>query len=401
MSDLLRRQLAILGGQPLFPYVLNIVRPQFPRVESFLSRFAQGLDRGQVTNHGPAVAEFEEKVSDYCGARAVVCNNGQSALMIMLRAAGIEEGEVIVPSYTFSATPHAVRWCGASPVFADMRNMVIDPADAERRVTARTVAVLGVDVYGLACDYDAFESLGRKHGIKILFDSAPAFGTRFGGRPVGARGDAQMFSFHATKAFTTMEGGAVVSRDPELIRRAKALRNFGQVGGADCDEAGVNGKMMEISGLIGIEQLKGFDNVVQHRFEITEIMRLGLRNVPGVSLTNVPAGQLPVWLYFPIVIDAQRFGMNRDQLAAALERENVHVRKYFEMPCHHMKAYREQRGVSLPESERAAYNVLALPVYNDMTETEARGIAQAVRDIHEQAEEVVAATSGSPTPAAD
>jgi dTDP-4-amino-4,6-dideoxygalactose transaminase len=160
--------------------------------------------------------------------------------------------------------------------------------------------------------------------------------------------------------------------------------------------------MMEISGLIGIEQLKGFDNVVQHRFEITEIMRFGLRNVPGVSLTNVPAGQLPVWLYFPIVIDAQRFGMNRDQLAAALERENVHVRKYFEMPCHHMKAYREQRGVSLPESERAAYNVLALPVYNDMTEAEARGIAQAVREIHQQAEEVVAATSGPRlSPAAD
>jgi dTDP-4-amino-4,6-dideoxygalactose transaminase len=401
MNEKRKRQLAILGGEPLFPYLLNIVRPRFPALSSFLDRFAQGLERGQVTNHGPAVAEFEEKVADYCGAPAVVCNNGQTALMIMLRAADIEAGEVIVPSYTFSATPHAVRWCGATPVFADMRGMVLDPTDAERRITSRTVAMLGVDVYGLACDYDAFESIGRKHGIRVLFDSAPSFGTRFGGKPVGARGDAQMFSFHATKAFTTMEGGAVVSRDPELVRRARALRNFGQLGGADCDEPGVNGKMMEISALIGIEQLKGFDDVVQHRFEITEIMRAELIGIPGVSLTDVPAAQLPVWLYFPIVIDAQRFGMNRDQLAAALERENIQLRKYFEMPCHHMKAYRNQRSVSLPESERAAYNVLALPVYNDMTEGEARGIARAIREIHEQAGEVAASLAPRLYPAAD
>ena len=401
MNDKRKRQLAILGGEPLFPYLLNIVRPRFPPLPSFLDRFAQSLERGQVTNHGPAVAEFEEKVADYCGAPAVVCNNGQTALMIMLRAADIEAGEVIVPSYTFSATPHAVRWGGGTPVFADMRSMVLDPTDAERRITSRTVAILGVDVYGLACDYDAFESIGRKHGIRVLFDSAPSFGTRLGGKPVGARGDAQMFSFHASKAFTTMEGGAVISRDPELIRRARALRNFGQLGGADCDEPGVNGKMMEISALIGIEQLKGFDAVVQHRFEITEIMRAELIDIPGVSLTDVPAGQLPVWLYFPIVIDSQRFGMNRDQLAAALERENIHVRKYFELPCHHMRAYRNQRSVSLPESERAAYNVLALPVYNDMTEGEACGIARAIREIHEQAGEVAASLAPRLSPAAD
>jgi len=389
MNEILpMRKPAILGGEPIVPYVLGIVRPRFPRPETFLDSFVAGLARGQVTNNGPAVLEFERMVSDYCGAPAVICSSGQAALMMMLRAAGVTGGEVLVPSYTFSATPHAVSWCGASAVFADMKNMVIDPADAERRITPNTVAILGVDVYGLACDYDALEALGRRHGIKVLFDSAPSFGTRVDGVCVGARGDAQIFSFHATKAFNTMEGGALVSRDPEIIRRARALRNFGQVRGADCDEPGINGKMMEISALIGIQQLKGFDTVVRHRFDCTEIMRSELEGIPGLSLTPVPPRQLPVWLYFPIVIDAVRFGLDRDQLASALERENIQVRKYFEMPCHHMAAYKEQRQVVLPETERAAYNVWARPVYNDMTEAEARAIGRAIRTIHQHADPI-------------
>jgi dTDP-4-amino-4,6-dideoxy-D-glucose transaminase len=386
-----QRQLAVLGGRPLFTCPLGIVRPRFPPLENFVDRFAHGMARGQVTNNGPAVVEFESKISEFCDAQAVVCNNGQTALMIMLRSAGIESGEVIVPSYTFSATPHAVRWCGATPVFADMKDMVIDPSDVERRITANTVAVLGVDVYGLACNYDALESVGRRRGIKVLFDSAPSFGTRVDGKRVGARGDAQIFSFHATKAFNTMEGGAIVSRDPKIISRAQALRNFGQMRGADCDEPGMNAKMMEICALIGIEQLKDFDAVVQHRFDSTEIMRSDLQGIAGLRLTEVPSGQLPVWLYFPIVIEPERYGMDRDHLALALDRENIQVRKYFEMPCHHMAAYKPQCHVVLPETERTAYNVLALPVFNDMTETEARGIAQAIREIHEQADLVVEA----------
>jgi len=387
-KTLIERRLAVHGGAPLSTEVMGIVRPKLPDLDSFIDRFRVGMERGQVTNNGPALVEFEQKLSAYCGAPAAVTNNGQSALMIMLRAAGIESGEVIVPSYTFSATPHAVRWVGAHPVFADMKNMVIDPADVERRITSRTVAILGVDVYGLACDYDALEGLGRKHGIKVLFDSAPSFGTRVGGQVVGARGDAQIFSFHATKAFNTMEGGAVVSRDPDLIARAKALRNFGQVRGADCDEPGINAKMMEISALIGIEQLKNFDEVVAHRFASTEIMRRELEPIPGLSLTPVPTGQLPVWLYFPVVVDPRAFGMNRDLLARALERENIHVRRYFELPCHHLSCYADQRHVSLPETERVAYNVVALPVYNDMKSDECKLIAQAIREIHEQAESV-------------
>src|SRR5262249_13798784 len=149
--------------------------------------------------------------------------SGQAALLLMLRAAGIDGGEVVCPAFTFSATAHAVRWCGAEPVFADIAadgSLVLCPEDAERRITPRTRAILAVEVYGIAPDYDALESLGRKYDLKVLFDSAPAFGTLWHGRPVGWRGDAQAFSFHATKAFTTMEGGALASSDAALLERA-------------------------------------------------------------------------------------------------------------------------------------------------------------------------------------
>jgi len=149
----------------------------------------------------------------------------------MLRAAGIDNGEVIVPSFTFCATPHAVKWCGAEPVFAEIAldgSMCLDPNDVERKISSRTVAILGVDAYGIACDYTRLTELGRRHGLKVLFDSAPSFGTRLDGCLVGGFGDAQIFSFHATKPLTTMEGGGLCTRDGELFARALAIRNFGQ-----------------------------------------------------------------------------------------------------------------------------------------------------------------------------
>jgi dTDP-4-amino-4,6-dideoxygalactose transaminase len=385
---------AILGGRPFSNEPLRIVRPSLPPLAAFGDAFDRALRTGAVTNNGPAVVEFERRLSDYLGAEVVACSSGQAALMIMLRAAGVASGEVIVPSYTFGATPHAVRWCGAVPVFADIgseTSLCLDPSRVEPLINARTVAILGVDVYGIACDYEAFEELGRKHGLRVLYDSAPSFGTRVGGRVVGAFGDAQIFSFHATKAFSTMEGGCLASKDPELVRRARELRNFGQSRGADCDEPGMNAKMLEVCALIGIEQLKDFDGVVEHRARMARRMREGLAHLPGISLARVPDRQLPVWLYFPIVVERERFGLDRDQLALALEKENIFVRKYFELPCHHMRAYADQPRGPLPHTERIAYRVLSLPIYNDMSESECDCIVEAISALQSHAEAVRAA----------
>lgn len=369
---------------PRFKKPLQIVRPRFPNVSNFLPAFREALSSGQVTNNGRWVIEFERRLEQYLGVPTIAFCNGQTALMVMLRAAGIDSGEVIVPSFTFAATPHAVSWCGATPVFAeiDRESLCIDPDDVARKITSRTVAVLGVDAYGICCDYAALEALGRKYSLKVLYDSAPSFGSRVDGVLTGRFGDAQIFSFHATKAFTVMEGGCLCSFDSDLIDRAKAIRNFGQTIDGDCTDPGVNGKLMEICALIGIEQLKTFEAQAQQRRTAVALMRQGLAKIPGLEVATAASNQQPIWLYLPVIIDAEMFGADRNKLAALLEREGLNVRKYYSPPCHKMAAYSHLSTQALQVTEAVSSNVLALPVYNDMSIEECEGIVAAFSDIH-------------------
>ena len=368
---------------PILRKPLQIVRPTFPPIDGILPDFARSLAAGQVTNNGPWVVKFERLLEEYLGAPTLVFSSGQVALMTMLRAAGISDGEVIVPSLTFAATPHAVVWNGAEPVFADVKDdmsFTIDPADVETRITDKTVAILSVDPYGIACDYEALAAIGRRRGLRVLVDSAPSFGTTVAGRRVGGFGDAQIFSFHATKAFNTMEGGCLCSNDKALIERARAIRNFGQGAEGDCAIAGLNGKMLEICAIIGIEQLKSFDTAAKTRRLCAKRVGDGLAGIEGVNVARPPAGQEPIWLYLPVLIDQTRFGCNRDEAADLLASRNIHVRKYYGPPCHRMSVYAKMcRQPSLPVSERLASSVLALPIYNDMTAEECDRIVKAFR----------------------
>lgn len=376
----MRDEIAFFGAEPICARPLFIVRPRLPEPDLFLAPFRAALASGQVTNNGPWLQEFERQITAYLDTPTAVFCNGQIALMAMLRAADVAGGEVIVPSFTFSATPHAVVWAGADPIFADIKDdgsFCIDPLDVERRVTRRTRAILGVDAYGICCDYVALADIARRHGIKVLYDSAPSFGSRVDGRLVGGHGHGQMFSFHATKAFATMEGGCICSNDPELLRRVKAMRNFGQDAGADCAEAGLNGKMTEICALIGLEQLKGFEHAASVRRNAFARMTRGLSLIPGLRVGRAPANQNPIWLYLPVLVNQDEFGIDRNLLAAVLEKERLFVRKYYSPACHHLGAYDRVGHQSLPVTEHAADNVIALPVYNDMTDQECDDIVTA------------------------
>lgn len=382
--------MAILGGKKLSPVPMNMVRPRFPHLKAFGGEFDTSLQKGMVTNHGPHVQAFEESLSRYTGVPTITAVNGQTAIMLMLRAAGVREGEVIVPAFTFGATAHAVKWVGAEPVFADSHSetLTLDPAEVERHITGRTVAVLAVDVYGIPCDYPAFERLKDRHGLRILYDSAPSFGAKFGRNNLGRFGSAQAFSFHATKSFSTMEGGALASDDTDLIETARALRNFGQIAGADCDEAGVNGKMMEVCGLIGMQSLPALDAVMSHRSEIAARYTAQLAAIPGLKVARAPVEAEPAWLYFPVCVDEAQFGLGRDAVADVLAHENLHVRKYYELPCHHMAAYREQRDLRLPVAELWGYNTISLPIYNDMTFEECDLFVEGLRRAHAYSGEI-------------
>lgn len=375
---------------------LPIVRPRFPKLAEFAEEFDQALATGAITNQGPQAVALEAELTAYLGVPTLVFSSGQAALMAMLAASGVAGREVIVPSFTFCASPHAVVWAGATPVFADIdpKTLTLDPDDVERRITPRTAAILGVCVYGIACDYAALADVANRHGLKLLYDSAPAFGTYVDGRPIGGFGDAQIFSFHATKAFCTMEGGALSTADPVLLTKAEALRNFGQRNGRAWGAAGFNGKMPEVAAMIGRRQLRTFETARQRRLYVARRYREGLADVPGLEMPTAPANQEPIWLYFPIRLDAEGFGLSRDEAADALAADNILCRKYFDQPCHEMPAYEGSTDYRLPVTERWASATLALPVYNDQTDEEIDYIVERIRAIHAQARDVREALVG-------
>lgn len=375
---------------------LPIVRPRFPKLAEFADEFDQALATGAVTNQGPQAVALEAELTEYLGVPTLVFSSGQAALMAMLAASDVAGKEVIVPSFTFCATPHAVVWAGGRPVFADIdpKTLTLDPDEVQRRITPSTVAILGVCVYGIACDYAALADVAGRHGLRLFYDSAPAFGTRVEGRPIGGFGDAQIFSFHATKAFCTMEGGALSTNDTELLTKAEALRNFGQRNGRAWGAAGFNGKMPEVAAMIGRRQLRTFETARQRRLYVAGRYREGLEDLPGLTMARVPANQEPIWLYFPIRLDAKAFGLSRDEAAAALAADNILCRKYFDQPCHEMPAYEGCTKDPLLVTELWTSATLALPVYNDQTEEEIDYIIGRIRAIHFQAREVREALLG-------
>jgi dTDP-4-amino-4,6-dideoxygalactose transaminase len=358
--------------------ILPIVRPTFPPLESIADRFSAALKSGHVTNGGQYVEQFEAALTEYLGVPTICFSSGMAALVAMLMVDGVEGKEVICPSFTFCATPHAVKLAGGNVVFADVdpNTLTLDPADVSRKITKHTNAILGVDAYGICCDYAGLSKVAVDNYFVMLLDSAPAFGSMWQVRPTACPMDApQIFSFHATKPFAVGEGGALCSTDTSFIDAAKKIRNFGIPG-----RVGFNGKMQEINALIGLEQLKTWRDIPLVRsssaLDIAEI----IQDVPGVKCIFGPDDQIPVWTYLPILID-EEFGMSRDDVMAALAKRWIMTRKYYEA-CHLNPVYAAERTI-LPVTERVASQVIALPVYNDMTAAECERIAGAIREIQE------------------
>jgi dTDP-4-amino-4,6-dideoxygalactose transaminase len=355
---------------------LPIVRPRLPRLSQIARDFDRCLEQGQVTNNGPWVQEFEARLTEYLGVPTLAFSSGQAALMTMLATVVETGGEVICPSFTFCATPAAVVWAGLGPVFVevDPSTLTMDVNAVRNALTPHTAAILAVDPYGICSDYTGLEEISSANDIPLFIDSAPAFGSLCDGRPTGARGSAQIFSFHATKPFSTMEGGCLCSRNEIVLHIARTIRNFGQdMGEAWCP--GINGKMMEVCALLGIEALRDWDATVLKRKVQAPKLYAGLAGIPGVGLPQVPPGQSPIWTYMPIFVDANR----RDDIAVALAVNGIETRRYYDA-CHSMPAFKKYAPEPLPITETLAAGVLALPVYNDMEDAEVDRIVKSVRE---------------------
>src|SRR4051794_35641070 len=258
-------QLAALGGTPLFESPVYVGRPNIGNRERLLDRINDMLDRRWLSNNGPFVQEFERKVEKYLGVRhCIAMCNGTVALEIVIRALGLK-GEVILPSFTFVATAHALQWQEITPVFCDLdpRTHNIDPTQVQRLITPRTSGIIGVHVWGRACDIEALAEIARRRNLTLLFDASHAFGCSYGGKMIGSFGAAEVFSFHATKFFNTFEGGAVVTDDDELAARIRLMKNFGFRGYDNVEYIGTNGKMSEICAAMGVTGLESLDDFVQ------------------------------------------------------------------------------------------------------------------------------------------
>ncbi len=357
-------KLAVFGNKPGFAEPLHVGRPNLPDKQAILDRVAGALDRHWLTNGGPLVAEFERRVAEAAGVKhCIAVANGTIGLELAARALGLQ-GEVIVPAFTFIATAHALAWHGVTPVFCDVdpSTHAIDLRHAEELITPQTSGIVGVHLWGRACDVEALAELAGRRNLALFFDAAHAFGCTYGGQPIGQFGACEVLSFHATKFVHCGEGGAITTNDDMLAQRLRLLRNFGFVG-YDCVTAvGTNGKMSELAAAVGLTSLDEMGTIVTANRANYEAYGRALAGIDGLKLISFDPQETSNFQYVVVEVDERAAGLSRDDLVAVLSAENVLARRYFYPGCHRMDAYRTGSPVpSLPVTERLATSVLALP----------------------------------------
>ncbi|BDG07086.1 aminotransferase class I/II-fold pyridoxal phosphate-dependent enzyme [Anaeromyxobacter paludicola] len=388
-------ELAIFGGKPSFERPLHVGQPNIGDRDRLHGLLDEILDRRWLTNHGPLVTELESKLARLMGVRhcIAVCN-GTVALEIAIRALGLK-GEVIVPSFTFAATAHALQWQEITPIFCDVdpRTHTLDPERVERMVSSRTTGILGVHLWGRACDVEGLSEVARRHRLALLFDAAHAFAVSRRGRMIGNFGDCEVFSFHATKVFNTFEGGAIATNDDQLARRLRWMQNFGFSGYDQVDHIGVNGKMSEISAAMGLVGLESLDEFIGcNRRNHARYAEL-LAGIPGLQLHGYDPAERQNHQYVVVEVDQDAAGIGRDALVELLHAENVLVRRYFYPGVHRMEPYRSlypNAGLLLPVTERLVTRTMILPTGTGLSVEDVDGVCDLIRLAVGQGAEILA-----------
>jgi dTDP-4-amino-4,6-dideoxygalactose transaminase len=376
--------LAIFGGTPAFSSELHVGRPNIGERAAFLDRVIDLLDRRWLTNDGPFLQEFEQRICELIDVKqcVAVCN-ATVGLEILTKAIGLS-GEVILPSFTFIATAHALEWQNTTPVFCDIDPAThnLDPLRVEELITDRTTGIIGVHLWGRPCNVEALEEIAHRRRLKLLFDAAHAFGCSNRGQMIGNLGDAELFSFHATKILNTFEGGAVVTNNDELAAKVRLMRNFGFAGYDIVSSLGTNGKMSEVSAAMGLTSLESFEEFVATNYRNYKQYQHELAEAPGISVLPYDEGEKCNYQYIVLELDEKGMGISRDQLDDILWAENILTRRYFYPGCHRMEPYRSryaQASLSLPETERLAAKVLCLPTGTSVGQAEISAICQIVQ----------------------
>lgn len=352
---------------------LTVTSPLLPDLGEFNNLLQKIWDSHWITNNGVFHQQLEEELADYLKVPYVsLFTNGTLPLITALQAMRIT-GEVITTPYSFVATTHALWWNGIKPVFVDVERETgcLDPNKIEAAISPKTTAIMPVHVYGKPCNTRAIQSIANKYGLKVIYDAAHAFGVEVDGESILNAGDISTLSFHATKVYNTIEGGAMVMHDAQTKQRIDYLKNFGFAGETEVVAPGINSKMDEIRSAYGLLNLRQVDKAISARCHVAMMYRQGLRNVDGITFWEDMPGVKHNYSYFPIFVDAKKYGMTRDELYFKMQDQGIYGRRYFYPLITDFSTYRNLPSATrenLPVATRMAQEVICLPMHHALND---------------------------------
>jgi len=366
--------------------MITVTKPFLPPLDEFTPYLEAIWKNKQLTNNGPFHQQLETELAEYLGVKYIsLFANATLGLVTALQALNIG-GEVITTPYSFVATSHALWWNKITPVFVDVEPeyLNLDPVKIESAITPKTSAILPVHVYGNPCAVEEIQQIAERHGLRVIYDAAHAFGVKKEGRSILNFGDLSVVSFHATKVYSTVEGGAVICHTPEMKRHLDNLKNFGFRDEVTVEEPGINAKLNEVQAAYGLLQLKYVDRLVERRKAISELYRILLSDIPGLRMIPLMEQVAHAYSYFPVLIEEEKYGMSRDALYAKLKEKNIYARRYFYPLISAFEPYSKLPSASvenLPVAALAAEQVLCLPIYPDLDDADVHLICSMVKGL--------------------
>jgi len=363
---------------------VSVTSPLLPDLQEFIPYLEEIWRNKWLTNQGPFHEKLEQELKDYLGVKYLsLFSNGTLALIVALEALRIS-GEVITTPYSFVATTHSLWWNNIKPVFVDIdpHTLNINPDRIEAAITPATTAIMPVHVYGNPCKVKEIERIADIYGLRVIYDAAHAFGVRKNGNPILDYGDLSILSFHATKVYSSIEGGAIVCHDEKMKRRIDFLKNFGFANETTVVAPGINAKLNEVQAAFGLLSLKIVDEAIAKRKKIAEIYRNGLADITGIAILPEMHGIQHNYGYFPILVDEQKYGMQRDELYEKMRQHNIYGRRYFYPLISDFPTYRglpsAQPG-NLPVAVKVASQVICLPMHHKLAEEKVREIIDLIK----------------------
>lgn len=373
--------LAIFGGANLFPDCLHVGRPNILNPDAVIGFIRQAMNRHWLSNNGPLVRELEHRFADFLQVKhCIAVNCATLGLQLAAKALDIK-GEILLPSFTFIGTAHAITWIGLRLKFCDVlpQKHTLDPDDVAANISEKTGAILGVHLWGNACEINDLQNIADKHHIPLIFDAAHAIGTTYNGKRLGGFGNISVFSLHATKAINSLEGGLVTTNDDMLADNVRLLRNYGFTGEDRVEQLGINAKMNEFSAAMGLANLERYEALHKHNIKIHQNYCQILSELDGINLYLPNKGEEHNHHYAVMAIDASS-PICRDSLHRVLTAENVYVRRYFHPGCHRSPPYdKTNKSKTLPVTESLSSSLLQLPTGFQIDIEAARSLAGLIK----------------------